>query len=100
MLFRSIFEKACVRGLMDTDGGLYSHSHTTKGIRYKNIGLCFTSFSKPLLNSVSKILTKNSIGHSIKKNRIFIYNLATIKKYLLVFGTNNPKNLKKIGGVA
>ncbi|MCL5970197.1 MAG: helix-turn-helix domain-containing protein, partial [Patescibacteria group bacterium] len=42
------FQKACVRGLMDTDGGCFFHKHTTRGIRYKNFGMCFTSMSLPI----------------------------------------------------
>ncbi len=94
------FKKACVRGLMDTDGGLYFHNHTVGGIIYRNIGLCFTSYSIPILNSVSKILKENKINHSLKKNRIFVYNLDHIKNYFSIFGTHNPKNIDKLGEVA
>jgi len=94
------FEKACVRGLMDTDGGIYFHNHIVKGKKYKHIGLCFTSFSTPLLNSVSNILKNCKIIHHLKKNRIYLYNLASIKNYFLIFGTSNSKNIIKLGGVA
>lgn len=91
------YQIACVRGLIDTDGGLYFHKHWTKGIKYRNLGLCFTSWSKPLLMSVSKILKTFNISHSIKKEgRIYIYNLNEIKKYFEIFGTNNPKHRTKI----
>ncbi len=96
----TIYKRACVRGLMDTDGGIYFHNHNIKGNRYRNIGLCFTSFSFPLLNSVSNILQENGIKFSMKKNRIFIYNLEYINRYFKVFNTHNLKNIQKLGEVA
>lgn len=91
------FQKACIRGLIDTDGGLYFHRHWVKGIRYRNLGLCFSSGSKPLLNSVSKVLNDYNIIHSLdKKGRLYIYSLEQIKKYFSIFGTNNSKNKHKI----
>lgn len=95
-----VFKKACVRGLMDTDGGIYFHNHKVGGNKYRNIELCFTSFSIPLLNSVAKILKENKINYSLKKNRLFIYNLVHIKRYFSLFSTHNPKNIKKFGEVA
>mgnify|MGYP001609199900 FL=1 len=44
---KNSYEKAFVRGLVDTDGCLYIHRHIVNGTSYKNIGLCFTSWSKP-----------------------------------------------------
>lgn len=49
------YEKAFIRGLIDTDGCLYIHRHTTNGILYKNLGLCFTNFSKKLILSVADV---------------------------------------------
>lgn len=90
------YQVACVRGLMDTDGGLYFHKHWTNGIRYRNLGLCFTSWSKPLLKSVVKVLEKHTIKLSIDNDqRIYVYNLDDIEKYLRIFGSNNPKIKQK-----
>jgi len=57
------FKKYCVRGLIDTDGCLYFHHHwiENKKYRYRNLGLCYSSRSKNLINSVSKIFTENRI---------------------------------------
>lgn len=91
------FQKACVRGLIDTDGGLYFHKHWIKGIKYRNLGLCFTSFSPLLIKSVAKVLSKFDIKYSIlSMKRIYIYNLSEIKKYFFIFDTNNPKNKEKL----
>ncbi len=86
------YKTACVRGLIDTDGGLYFHKHWIKGIKYRNLGLCFTSYSKPLLNSVSKILGTFNIKHSLVKNkRIYVYSLKEIYNYFAIFKSSNEK---------
>jgi intein/homing endonuclease len=40
------YKKYFVRGLVDTDGCLYIHQHKVGGKLYKNLGLCFSSYSK------------------------------------------------------
>ena len=77
---------------MDTDGGLYFHKHWSNGIKYRNLGLCFTSWSKPLLTSVYKVLEKYKIKFSVDNGqRIYIYSFKEIEKYFSIFGTSNSK---------
>ena len=87
------YQKAFVRGLVDTDGCLYIHKHTVKGKNYKNIGFCFTSLSKKLIISVANTLKKFDIQPHItdKERRIYLYNQADISKYLEVFGSSNTR---------
>lgn len=94
------FQKACVRGLMDTDGGCYFHKHKVNGLIYRNFGMCFSNESLPLIISVGKILTSLHIKFSIARagTRIYIYSFAEIKKYFNLIGSNNPKNTKKFNG--
>ena len=90
------FTIRCLRGLIDTDGGIYFHTHVTKGIKYKHIGLCFTSHSTPLLNSVHKILLSLGIeAKNNKKNHVFIYARNEIRKYMDIVGSNNLKHIKR-----
>ena len=49
------YRTACVRGLVDTDGCLFIHSHKIRGKPYRNIGLCFTSYSPKMLGQVAQI---------------------------------------------
>jgi len=94
---KSEYQIACVRGLLDTDGGIFFHRHWTKGIKYRNLGLCFTSWSKPLLMSTSKVLKKFRIKHSVReKGYIFIYDLNEIKKYFDIFQPHNSKFIEKL----
>ncbi|MHB8155599.1 MAG: hypothetical protein ACYDFR_06095, partial [Candidatus Omnitrophota bacterium] len=46
ILRNKLFMKSCLKGLIDTDGGIYFHKHVTKGIKYRHMGLCFTSYSR------------------------------------------------------
>ncbi|MBU0998124.1 hypothetical protein KJ570_01135 [Patescibacteria group bacterium] len=90
------YQKFCVKGLMDTDGGIYFHEHWIKGVRYKNMGLCFTSHSKPLLTSVSTILNTLNIKNSIQGKHVYIYKLGEILKYFKSIGTHNPKHEERL----
>lgn len=94
------FQKACVRGLMDTDGGCYFHRHRSNGLVYRNFGMCFANESLPLINSVAKILKLLGIKFSIAKagTRLYIYSFTEIKKYFSLIGSNNPKNTQKFNG--
>lgn len=87
------YEKAFIRGLVDTDGCLYIHRHTIKGIAYKNIGFCFTSGSKNLLRSVADIFQKFGIKPHITNNqtRIYLYGKDSVAKYLHTFSSSNPR---------
>lgn len=87
------YEKAFVRGLMDTDGCLYIHKHTIKGRLYKNIGLCFSSSSPNLLRSIAGIFHKFGIQPHIPATgkNIYLYNSGAVLRYLRIFGSSNPR---------
>ncbi len=91
------FQKACVRGLMDTDGGCYFHKHKVNGLVYRNFGMSFTNKSLPLITSMSKVLTLLGVKFSLAKanTQIYIYSFAEIKKYFSIIGSNNAKNIQK-----
>lgn len=93
----SEYEKALVRGLVDTDGCLYIHKHTIAGTLYKNIGFCFCSFSERLIISVAAILEKNGIKPYItnKGRDIYLYSAQSVIKYLNTFGSSNPRIINK-----
>lgn len=87
---------ACLRGLIDTDGGVYYHNHITKGIRYRHIGLAFTSYSYPLLRDVHNIFLNLGFPAKIKsKGHIFLYNREVIKRYFSEIGTHNKHHLER-----
>lgn len=88
------FQKACVRGLMDTDGGCYFHKHKSNGLFYRNFGMCFTNKSLPIVQSVAKVLKSLGLKFSVARQgtQIYIYSLKEIKKYFKLIGSHNPKN--------
>ncbi len=90
------FAISCIRGLIDTDGGVYVHKHVVKNKEYLHFGLCFTSASRPLLESVHKILINAGVNAKMQgERRIYIYSFKEIIKYFKVIGSNNPKHKEK-----
>ena len=86
------FKIACLRGLFDTDGGFYFHKK--KSNTY--MGWCFSSKSKPLLESTYRLLRFLELNAKIdKNNKIYIYHRKDISRYMDVVGSNNPKNQVK-----
>lgn len=91
------FQKACVRGLMDTDGGCYFHKHKTNGLRYENFGMAFANKSLPIVQSMAKVLKSLGLKFSLanKDTQVYLYSFKEIKKYFQLIGSSNPKNWKK-----
>ena len=93
ILSRPSYRKVCVRGLVDTDGCIFIHTHRVKGKVYKNIGLTFTSLSKELLFQVIEILEEFGIASHINSDgkAIYIYQADSVLKYLKIFSTSNDR---------
>lgn len=91
------YQKFFVRGLVDTDGCLFIHNHIVRHKLYRNIGFCFTNSSKKLIISVAKILERLGIDPHItdKGRRIYLYSFKNVIAYLNIFGSSNPRILKK-----
>lgn len=87
------FQKACVRGLIDTDGCLFIHKHKIQNKLYQNIGLCFSSRSHVLLKQIAGILENFGIAAHIDKRHqnVYLYKAAAVAKYLEIFGTSNKR---------
>ena len=87
------YSTACVRGLFDTDGGLYFHKKKQRDY----LGWCFASFSTPLLSDVMNTLQK--LGFNVKKSgvhKLYMYSLKNISRYFEIVGSHNPKNIVKL----
>ena len=86
--------RGCLRGLIDTDGCIYFHTHTTKGIKYKHVGLMLTNLSLPLLNSAHNIFLALGIAaKNNKKNHVSVYDRNEIIKYMNEVGSHNRKHI-------
>ncbi len=89
--------KACVRGLIDTDGSIFKHCYKIKNKEYCYKKLDFTSRSLPLLLSVHNFLKKSGFTPRITydKNSIRLDNQKEVGRYFLLIGTKNLKHLKR-----
>lgn len=92
------FSKACVRGLIDTDGCFYNNSYIVNGKKYSYFKVAFISASKPLISSIAEILGDLGIKVVINKHYrdIRIVESQYVLKYVQEVGSNNQKHLKKI----
>ena len=90
------FSIACLRGLVDTDGCVFVHKYKVNGKTYGYKKLVFTSYSKPLLCSVSKVLKNIGLTPRLSGMRdIRIDSVENVKRYFDLVGTHNHKLLKK-----
>lgn len=87
------FQKACLRGLVDTDGSLYCHRYKVNNKWYEYLKLDFTSCSKPLLRSVYATLSDLGIKSSLKGVHIIVSAKREVNKYLTIVGSSNTKFL-------
>ena len=87
------YSNACVRGLMDTDGCLYIHRHKVGGMKYRNLGLCFSSYSPILIEQMAKLFEESSIMPHINGTgrSIYLYRVSAVERYLSTFGTSNER---------
>lgn len=96
------YKKACLRGLMDTDGGIFLHRYYVKGKRYQYKKLSFTNRSVPLLRFVKQTLqelgfTPKAI-EQVENKKVWLYNMQEVNRYLDIVGTSNPRLLALYGG--
>lgn len=90
------YRKACIKGLMDTDGGVINHTYTVNGKRYLYKKLSFTSLSAPLLQSVYETLTSLGIKTRIGSNHdVRIDSKLAVSRYFNIIGSSNPKHLNR-----
>ncbi len=87
------FQKACLRGLIDTDGSLYGHKYKVNNKWYEYLKLDFTNCSKPLLRSVYAILSDLGIKSSLKGVHITVSAKSDVNRYLAIVGSSNTKFL-------
>lgn len=93
--------KACIRGLIDTDGSFIIHQYKIKGKEYSYPRLTFSNRSKPLLDFVYKGLKKLGFNPRIQRDEVCLYNQNEVKRYLEVIGVNNYRPcIRKLGWVA
>jgi transcriptional regulator with XRE-family HTH domain len=92
------YSKDCLRGLVDTDGGVYYHRHSNSGWHSFNIGLCFTNKSKPLLDFVEQTLSRMQFHpkKSWSGDNVFLYREAEVLRYDKEVGFANSYQSKRL----
>ena len=90
------FASACLRGLIDTDGCVFLHSHVTHKVRCLNLGMCFSNHSQPLLDFVNSSLTR--LGYTARRggHNVFLYREKEVLKYANEIGFSNKHHIKRL----
>ena len=89
------YRLACLRGLMDTDGGLYSHCYNSNGKNYKYMKLSFSNCSRPLLDFVFNVLKSLNFKVYLNEVHVSIYAASDVKRYFAEVGSHNHKHIFK-----
>lgn len=91
------YRRACLRGLIDTDGCVYIDKHNYKEKIYQNICVDFTNYSQPLLLQAYFLLVEFDLLPRLYKNNnsVKIRHEDAVRKYYLSVGTSNLKHAIK-----
>lgn len=91
------YSRWCLRGLMDTDGGIFTNSYIINGKSYVYPKTNFTNASQPLLQFVYDTLQYNGFHPNNRQPRkIWLYSQVESRRYLEIIGSSNDRLLKKI----
>ncbi|HUY05361.1 MAG TPA: LAGLIDADG family homing endonuclease [Candidatus Paceibacterota bacterium] len=86
---------ACLRGLVDTDGCVFTHKYRVKGTWYAYKKLSFTSASKPLRQSIHDLLRKLEFHPRMAGEDVRLDRVEDMKRYFKLIGSHNPKHLRR-----
>jgi len=90
------FSKSCLRGLIDTDGGVYYHKHRAHGYDCFNIGLQFTSKSAPILEFVHIAFEYLGFTPKLNKKSVSLYREQEVYRYAKEIGFHNPYQVERL----
>ncbi|MDP2641709.1 MAG: LAGLIDADG family homing endonuclease [bacterium] len=95
------YQIACLRGLVDTDGSIFTHKYKVSGKIYRYKKICFSTVSDPLRKSVYKILKdlgfNPRVSHGVD---IRLESLKDVKNYFALIGSHNQKHLNRYAKVS
>lgn len=85
----NVYSVACLRGLIDTDGGIYYHKHSVNGKVYDNLGLTFTNHSRPLVLFVHRTLVGLGFSAKLVPDGVYLYRQNEVVKYAQIVKFHN-----------
>ena len=92
-----LYSIACTRGLVDTDGCVFTHRYKVNGKPYNYKKLAFTSYSEPLRQSVFNILKDNGLNPRFAQRKdVRFDSIEDMQRYFQLIGSHNPKHLKRL----
>ncbi len=90
------YQKACLRGVMDTDGCIFNERHIYKNRKYSYKRWNITSASLRLCKDIYKMLENLGFNPRIRNSRcVQLENKNEIERYFEIVGTRNPKHLRR-----
>lgn len=102
VLLNPEYVKACIRGLIDTDGSLIIHRYRIKGKEYSYPKISFSNRSEPLLEFVYWGLGQFGLNPKrTYRSEVWLHNQNDVRRYLEIIGVSNYKpNIQSLGWVA
>ncbi|MDO8592656.1 MAG: LAGLIDADG family homing endonuclease [bacterium] len=93
----SLYRKAFIRGLFDTDGCVYLDTHRINKKTYKHLGLTITSYADNLILDIIDFLRSLGFSPTNRKTQksVFLRRQQEIVRYFKEIGTNNPKHYNR-----
>lgn len=90
------YMKACLRGLIDTDGTVFDHVYYVKGKEYTYTKISFSSGSHTLRNNVYDMLSHFGIKACVSGTNVRLDSRKSVDDYKTLIGFHNPKHLKRM----
>ncbi len=87
----------CLRGLMDTDGGIFTHTYKIKDSQYSYLKINFSNKSQPLREFAYNTLKQLGLTPKYRyNNQVWLYSEKEVISYIKLVGSSNQRLLKKI----
>ena len=97
---RRSYQIACLRGLMDTDGGPFVHRYQVNGKWYAYPKLAFCSLSDQLLESVCRLFAELGFHPRLARNhQVFIDRTADVKRFYRIIGSRHQRHHRLVRNV-
>lgn len=86
----------CLRGMMDTDGGVFRNTYTINGKSYSYLKICFSNLSQPLRHFTHQVLSAYGLSPSyVGNNQVWVASEKNVYKYMRIIGSSNDRLLRK-----